>query len=261
MAKETRSFYEKGSCIGLSLSYERLLKSLSSVPQFVTDLPQKPELLDVILPVIAPNDLSGSNVLSVLWKESETGRRYHTVVVLLLHQLGLELSDPRHGTFTEAVESVFSITEHVLGTEDDLGRRARSLLQRVIMSSAWCGLIHYSLQVCNRMLRFYFTGKVKSREITIWLNGILDGISTVLRTVCPPSTNFQPNNTPGYLQGLAVPDNQELEPRITSVVPINRSNPTRVCKHGLFKRMRKIDGQHKMACILFGLTDDCGERE
>jgi len=261
MAKETKNFYEKGSCSVISTSYERLLKLFMNVPQFVSELPQKPELLDVILPIIDPSDISSLNVLSVLWKESTTGLRYHTVVVLLLHQLGLELSDPTHGTFTEASGSLFSITGNLLGKEDDASRKARSLLQRVILSSAWCGLMHYSLQICNRLVRVFFSGMVKGREITLWLNGILDAISIVLRAVCPPSADFRPNNTPDYLARLVVPDDQELEPRITSVVPINRPNPTRICKHGLFKRMRRIDGQHKMACILFGQKEDCGDRE
>ena len=267
MSKGTVEFYTKGSTSDGAYNYEKLLRSIVQDGETIFTIATNAELLNVVLPVGEHLDTEARGNLSHLYKDAGPGKRYHAIVVLLLQRLGVTLVNPVAGIFTtvsleEDAFARLTFNDHIMGSTDASSNRGRALFGRLICSTAWCGLVHYSKQLSNMIIRLYCLGKIRNRELSQWLIATVNGTMEPLSVCCPKRNDFRPLHTAAYLNDLPAqispPDSPGL---IRRVRPLNRQNDTVVCRHGVFKRMKLISGVKNMACILFETDQDCGEKE
>jgi hypothetical protein len=267
MSKDTVDFYTKGHTFDAKHHYEKLLRSIVEDGDAMLEMATNADLLNVVLPVGEHLDTEARSNLSHLYKDAEPGKRYHAIVVLMLERLGLELINPVAGIFATVQPeqhpfTLLAFESHIMGSTEMPSVRGRALLQRLIFSTAWCGLTHYSRQLSNMVVRLYCLGRVQNRAICQWLIHTVNGTIEPLSVCCPKRNDFRPLHSAVYLSELAAPDVPPDSPGlIRRVRPMNKQNDTTVCKHGVFKRMKNINGVKKMACIMVETDQDCGEVE
>jgi len=268
MSKGTVDFYTKGATADGKYRYETLLKSIVGNGDDIFEIAADADLLNVVLPVGEHLNTEARSNLSHLYKDHEPGKRYHAIVVLLLERIGLLLLEPATGCFAavqpeEHPFALLTFENHIMGSTEKQSSQGRALLQRLIYSTAWCGLTQYSKHLSNMIVRLYCLGKVRNRELSMWLIATVNGTIEPLSVCCPKRNDFRPLHRAVYLDGLPaidLPPEQRPKP-ISRVRPLNKQNDTVVCKHGVFKRMKSIDGVKKMACIMYETDQDCGEVE
>lgn len=254
-------FYEKGSASNGKYQYADIAQDIARNPEFVFQLPSKPDLVDLLLPRIESQ--VHLNEMKALCESNEAGLRYHALVTSILLRFGLKLTDPRTGTFELApvpernLYYALSFAGDVLGEKKDGDPTlqnciaARGILMRIMESLAGAGLLHYVKCLCNIIVSIFYSGKIAQRGIVIWSQ------NAVKATVA--AVEYAGDNPPvaAFLEGI--PRNENAEPPITSMVPVGRSEPVTICKHGVLKKVRTIDGVKRIACILSGRPGDCRE--
>ena len=277
MASASLRFYTHGRCG--EHSYVEVSKKLVCDPKWPLALAKDPKLLDIVLPYTTATDTVAQATLGRLATEPEPGKRYHAIVMLLLHRLDFELDNPQTGSFKQSTTEFRSVTQAgtfippaqpgaaavsncdglVTGSGEEW-QAYRGVLKRIVSSMAWCGLLHYSRQISVRLLQLCLTIRTGKADIMGWAKSCTEVLRDPLMVYCTKNANYQTTLFPVYLRGISHFGPSAVPP-LKGITVAGRSEEFTVCKHGVFKVNKTLNNVRQMTCLFIETPNDCGDRQ
>jgi hypothetical protein len=238
-------------------SFAELLSKVARDDGWLLQLSNEPELLGAMLPYAEKIDPERQAALRLLSEKAE-GKRYHALVVTMLHRLGLQLSCPVLGSFRPAKQSRLALLDfrgEILSKPVGRAVAGRALLRQMLRSMAWCGLLHYAVFISNLMRKLFYEMPTQDAVVARFINECTNSVlPEPVMTFRRRSDNYR-SPLPLYLAELS-----PLEGAEPQIVQASRNSGQVVsCRHGLLMKRFQINANAKMACVLYGTDEDCGQ--